>query len=166
MSALEDTTKQHYMYFFDPEYVKQMRVPGFDPHLDIAVLAGMMTIEQSEDHKAKRADYSQIRNKAKTVNFAGVYGAGPPKIALTTGMPLKQAQKLHKTYWQRNKSVKQVAASAKVKTLNIDGEEQMWLYNPVSGFWYTLRYEKDKFSTLNQGTGDNMLIISKIRPTL
>lgn len=153
MSSLEDTTKQHYMYFFDPDYVTQMRIPGFDPHLDIAVLAEMMTAQQSEDHKNKLADYSQIRNKAKTVNFAGVYGAGPPKIAQTTGMPLSQAKKLHQTYWERNKAVKLVAKSAIVKTLTFDGEEQMWLYNPVSGFWYSLRYEKDKFSTLNQGTG-------------
>ena len=151
MSSLEDTTKQHYMYFFDPEYVTQMRVPGFDPHLDIAVLAGMLTPEQSEQHKRKEVDYSQIRNKAKTVNFAGVYGAGPPKIALTTGMPLQQAQKLHKTYWDRNKAVKQVAKSAKTKTTIVDGIEQMWLFNPVSRFWYSLRFEKDKFSTLNQG---------------
>jgi hypothetical protein len=28
-----------------------------------------------------------------------------------------------------------------------------WLFNPVSKFWYSLRSEKDKFSTLNQGTG-------------
>ena len=153
MSSLEDTTKQHYMYFFDPEYVTKMRVPGFDPHLDIAVLAGMLTPEQSEQHKRKEVDYSQIRNKAKTVNFAGVYGAGPPKIALTTGMPLQQAQKLHKTYWDRNKAVKQVAKSAKTKTTIVDGIEQMWLFNPVSRFWYSLRFEKDKFSTLNQGTG-------------
>ena len=153
MSSLEDSTKQHYMYFFDPNYVTQMRVPGFDPHLDIAVLAKMMTWEQAEQHKRKEVDYSQIRNKAKTVNFAGVYGAGPPKIALTTGMPLSQAKKLHQTYWNRNKAVKQVAASVKTKTTHYEGEEQMWLLNPVSGFWYSLRYEKDKFSTLNQGTG-------------
>ena len=153
MSSLEDTTKQHYMYFFDPQYVIQMRVPGFDPHLDIAVLAGMLTAEQAEQHKRKEVDYSQIRNKAKTVNFAGVYGAGPPKIAQSTGMPLEQAQKLHWTYWQRNKSVKQVASTTQTKTTKVDGEEQMWLLNPVSGFWYSLRYEKDKFSTLNQGTG-------------
>lgn len=147
MSSLEDTTKQHYMYFFDPEYVLQIRVPGFDPHLDIAVLSGMLTHEQAEQHKRKEVDYSQIRNKAKTVNFAGVYGAGPPKIAQTAGMPLEQAQKLHATYWSRNKSVKQVANSCKVKKI----EDQMWLYNPVSTFWYSLRFEKDKFSTLNQG---------------
>ena len=29
----------------------------------------------------------------------------------------------------------------------------MWLFNPVSHFWYSLRQPKDKFSTLNQGTG-------------
>ena len=30
---------------------------------------------------------------------------------------------------------------------------QMWVQNPVSKFWHTLRYEKDVFSTLNQSTG-------------
>ena len=29
----------------------------------------------------------------------------------------------------------------------------MWLLNPVSNFWYSVRSEKDIFSTLNQGTG-------------
>lgn len=29
----------------------------------------------------------------------------------------------------------------------------MWLQNPVSKFWYSLRSDKDRFSTLNQGTG-------------
>lgn len=28
----------------------------------------------------------------------------------------------------------------------------MWLFNPVSKLWYSLRYEKDIFSTLVQGT--------------
>ena len=27
-----------------------------------------------------------------------------------------------------------------------------WLYNPVSHFWYSLRHEKDRFSTLVQGS--------------
>jgi len=153
MSALEDTTKQHYMYNYDPEYVLQMRVPGFDPHLDIAVLSGILTKEQAEDHKNGVADYSKERSKAKTVNFAGIYGAGAPKIAQSTGMSLEEAKKLHKTYWDRNKSVKQVAKDAKHKTVKFQGESQMWLLNPISGFWYSLRTEKDKFSTLNQGTG-------------
>lgn len=149
MSSLEDSTKQHYMYFFDPDYVNQMRVPGFDPHLDIAILAEMLTVEQAEQHKSGEQDFTEIRKKAKVVNFAGIYGAGPSKIAQSTGMSLRDAQKLHKTYWDRNKAVKLVEKAVEVKTI----EGQMWQKNPVSGFWYSLRYLKDKFSTLNQGTG-------------
>ena len=48
MSSLEDTTKQHYMYFFDPEYVSNMRVSGFDPHIDVAVLAGLLSEEEKQ----------------------------------------------------------------------------------------------------------------------
>lgn len=171
MSSLEDSTKQHYMYFYDPEYVKQMRVPGFDPHLDIAVLSGLMSSEEAqllkdlkdktslaqkgegldltEQEYAEMHRLSELRSTAKVINFAGIYGAGPPKIAKTTGMPLSKAFTLHKTYWTRNKAVKQISNACKVKTIG----DQMWLYNPVSKLWYSLRYEKDKFSTLNQGTG-------------
>lgn len=28
----------------------------------------------------------------------------------------------------------------------------MWLFNPISGFWYSLRTKKDVFSTLVQGS--------------
>ncbi len=156
MSSLEDTTKQHYMYFYDPEYVKAMRVPGFDPHLDIAVLSGMLTPEQVNEHKLfettkgeQGVSHKKVRSKAKVVNFSGIYGAGPPKIALTTGMSLEEATLLHKIYWERNKSVKQVVNDCVYKEVR----GQMWLYNPVSGFWYSLRQPKDRFSTLNQGTG-------------
>lgn len=190
MSSLEDTTKQHYMYFFDPKYVMDMRVPGFDPHLDIAILAGMMSKENSDEFKRiKKKDkpseeehflfsnLNKTRSHAKTVNFAGVYGAGPAKIAKTLNKELSFAKKLHKTYWDRNKSVKQVANSVSIRIVYKDGKvedipssklnriprnkqqeffdkvEQMWLLNPISGFYYSLRYPKDIFSTLNQGSG-------------
>ena len=52
-------------------------------------------------------------------------------------------------YWKRNWSVKAIAEEQTVKTCL----GTKWLYNPVSGFWYSLRHEKDRFSTLNQGTG-------------
>lgn len=156
MSSLEDTTKQHYMMFYDPEYVTQMRTPGFDPHLDVAVLSGMLTPEQVEEHKLYDAtggkegvSHKKVRSKAKVVNFSGIYGAGPPKIAQTTGMSLQEATLLHTIYWERNKSVKQISNDTVFKEVR----KQMWLYNPVSRFWYSLRKPKDRFSTLNQGTG-------------
>ncbi len=173
MSALEDTTKQHYMYYFDPEYVTQMRVPGFDPHIDIGKLAKLISsddeaffkwfkeksddksivFEPTDEEKARFSKINSDRNLSKVINFSGIYGAGPPKIAKSTGMSLAQAKTLHSIYWERNKAVKQVSKSVIFKTVEFEGITQMWLYNPVSKFWYSLRYEKDIFSTLNQGTG-------------
>ena len=174
MTSLEDSTKQHYMFFYDPEYVKEMRDTIFDPHVDIGVLAGMFTEEESlfyrwmdgkpvpeekvakkylamdeEQRKSAAKSLSKIRKDAKQVNFSAVYGAGPPKISSSTGMPLSKAQTLHNIYWKRNWAVKKIAKNTVHKTVN----DQMWLFNPVSKFWYSLRFEKDKFSTLNQSTG-------------
>lgn len=167
MSSLEDTTKQHYMYYFDPEYVREMRVPGFDPHLSIAVFAGMCTEDDSNFYKwfdkekenkgfAPTAEQigrfkaiKKIRGDAKIVNFSAVYGVGAAKMALTTGWSIGKCKKLLDAYWKLNKAVKMVANSCSVRVVN----QQMWLYNPVSKLWYSLRFEKDKFSTLNQGTG-------------
>lgn len=156
MCALEDRTKQHYMWDFDPGYVKDMMIEGYCPHVDIAVLAGYLTPEQEDRHKTgtflDKEDKKVIkdgRKRAKPVNYGGVYGQMPKGLAQTTGMPLAQAKKLHKIYWERNWSVKAIAESRTVKTLR----GQMWVYNEVSKFWYSLRYEKDIFSTTNQGTG-------------
>ena len=156
LSGLEDNTKQHYIYNYDPEYVKEMRTPGFDPHLDIAVLAKMLTPEQAAEHKLysktkgkEGKDHSEVRYKAKTTNFSATYGAGARKIAQTAGVPLVEGEILHSIYWKRNWAVKKTAEDAIVKTVR----DQMWIYNPISRFWYSLRYEKDRFSTLNQSSG-------------
>lgn len=45
--------------------------------------------------------------------------------------------------------MKAIAEEQKVKQCN----GRKWLFNPVSKFWYALRHDKDRFSTLNQGTG-------------
>lgn len=59
------------------------------------------------------------------------------------------ATNFHKAYWVRNEAVKKVASNTITKKIG----EQLWLYNPVSKLWYSLRVEKDIFSVLNQGTG-------------
>lgn len=162
MNSLEDTTKQHYMYFFDPEYVKEMRVPGFDPHIDIALLANLMTKEEVERYKELKKKHDKTEEEevefqrltdarylGKRTNFASIYNAGPPKLAQVLDKPLSFTKKLHAAYWKRNKAVKQVTANVITKV--VDGN--LWLYNPVSTFWYPLRYEKDTFSGLNQSSG-------------
>lgn len=161
MASLEDRLKQHYIYPLDPEYVHEMSKPGYDPHLDIAKLAGRVSEHDVEFYKElKDKDdleeeiklslkrIKMIRDIMKNVNYAGQYGAGPPRISITGGIELSEARELHRTYWKRNWAIKEVANEQVVKVVN----GLMWLFNPVSGFWYYLKYEKDKFSTLVQGT--------------
>lgn len=169
MSSLEDRTKQHYMHYFDPDYVKAMNVPGFDPHLDLAefghkMTEGAMGVSKEDiewfkvwDYDAEHTEqeikrYEHIKHQRadfKTVNYGAVYGVGAPTMSRSTGMPIKQCDVLLKAYWLKNWSVKEIAKSCKTKTIG----GQMWLFNPVSRFWYSLRALKDRFSTLNQGTG-------------
>lgn len=149
MSSLEDRTKQHYMWNYDPEYVKEMQTDDFDPHLDVCVAGSLLTLSQVEDHKAGRASYSKERKKGKATNYACVYGAGGATVARSADIPVAEGEKLVEAYWKRNWSVKAIAEDQLVKTVN----KQKWLFNPVSKLWYSLRYEKDRFSTLNQGTG-------------
>lgn len=171
VSGLEDNTKQHYIYYFDPEYVKEMRVPGFDPHLDIALLAGLLTqeevnfykwfdnLQESESEKLSPEELTDsitrfkrikgIRHIAKTSNFAITYNAFPPKIAETAKISIQEAQHLFNIYWERNKAIKRVVSNCEIK--NIKGD--YWVKNPISGIWLYLKEEKDTFSTVNQSSG-------------
>ena len=57
-------------------------------------------------------------------------------------------EKLHQAYWERNWPLNAIADSCTVK----NSRGLQWLWNPVSELWYYLKAEKDRFSTLNQGT--------------
>jgi len=164
MSSLESNTRNHLIYFFDPQYVKDMQVDGYDSHTDIAKRAGLMTedeekfyqwygknedIEKTEEQTKNYKRLKAIRLKSKKVNFGALYGAGISKLALTANISEREAKILHTAYWERNKAVKLISDACIIKEVN----GMKWLYNPVSRFWYSLRIEKDKFSTLNQGLG-------------
>lgn len=148
MSSLEDRIKQHFIQPFDPDYVAELNHHDYDPHLDIAVIAGGLTKEEADAYKNGDKSKKRVRDIFKNGNYACQYGAGPPRLVITCGISLDEAKKLHKAYWKRNWAIKAVAEEQEVR--EIDG--QMWLQNPVSGFWYSLRTEKDIFSTLVQGT--------------
>jgi DNA polymerase I-like protein with 3'-5' exonuclease and polymerase domains len=100
----------------------------------------------------QKALYKRIaasRKVYKQVNYSCVYGAGGATVGRSAGVSTSKGEKLVAAYWERNWSVKAIAEDCTVKRCN----GMKWLYNPVSGFWYSLRHEKDRFSTLNQGTG-------------
>ncbi len=163
MESLEDRTKQHYMWKYDPDYVRDMMAPDFDPHLDMAAEAKLVTPAEITYHKGfdkkdpdltptqweefKRVD--QIRHGGKSTNYSATYGAGPETISRAAKVPIKVAEALHRAYWDRNWSLKAIAENCKVKQCN----GKKWLWNPVAKLWYFLKTDKDRFSTLNQGTG-------------
>ena len=150
MTSLEDTTKRHYMQPYDPGYVHEMSQAGFDPHLDLAKHAG--AINQSDIdayNQGTKPELKALRKNYKVVNYSATYGVGAAKLSRTTGMSIPESQALLDAYWNRNWSVKKFSEDQTIRQIN--GE--MWVQNPVSGFWHSLRYEKDVFSTLNQSTG-------------
>lgn len=149
MVSLEDTTKRHYMQPIDPDYVAEMQKDGFDPHLDLAKHAGAVTQEQIDQHNAGTINLGSIRKGYKAANYACVYGVGPATLSRTTGLPQGEAKKLIEAYWGRNWAVQKIAETRKVREIN--GEA--WILNEVSGFWHSLRSDKDRWSTTNQSTG-------------
>lgn len=159
MTSLESTTKRHFIYPYDPDYVAEMSQEGFDEHLDLAVKAGYLDLddylfyinsnEDTVNDKDRFKKIKKVRKKFKPVNYSSVYGVGKVKLSRTTGMSESEAEKLLNAYWDRNWSVKAFAEDQEIRTVN----GQMWVRNPVNRYWYTLRFKKDAFSTLNQGTG-------------
>jgi len=149
MTSLEDTTKRHYMKPLDPDYVLEMSKDGFDPHLDLAKHAGVITQEDIDKHNSGERSLKALRKNYKVVNYSATYGVGAAKLSRETGMTKGEAQTLLDAFWSRNWSVQKVAEGLRVRELF----GSMWVQNPVSKFWYSLRSDKDRFSTLNQGTG-------------
>ena len=149
MTSLEDTTKRHYMKPLDPDYVEEMSREGFDPHLDLALHAGVINQDDIDKHNSGERSLKALRKNYKVVNYSATYGVGAPKLARETGMSKGEAKTLLDAFWSRNWAIEKVASTVRVREV-MNG---MWLLNPVSGFWYSLRSDKDRFSTLNQSTG-------------
>lgn len=172
MSSLESNTRDHYIYPYDPTYVAELQVKGYDPHIALAIKAGFFTYEDGEWFKAKTIEiekaqmegghlellpddkerYSKLktlRGKGKQTNFSAVYQVGVDTLSRTTGLSKKDARSLLETYWEINWSVKKFAQDCVTKKVG----DRTWIKNPVSTFWYILRNDKDRFSAVNQSTG-------------
>jgi DNA polymerase I-like protein with 3'-5' exonuclease and polymerase domains len=99
----------------------------------------------------KRID--EIRAVGKSTNYACQYGAGVATIARTAKVSTAVAKKLHAAYHQMNWSIAKIAKMMVVKKTDFGD----WQINPINKMWYSLRSDKDRFSTLIQGTGAYIL---------
>lgn len=93
-----------------------------------------------------------VTKQDNTITITGncVYGGSPDAIARGGDLDISTAKLLHEGYWKLNWSVKAIAEEQCVFE---DSRKQKWLINPINGIAYSLRTEKDRFSTLCQGTG-------------
>ena len=149
MDSLEQNTKMHYMTPHDPEFVATQQTEGFDAHLDLAKFAGAVTQEEIDQHN-RTGSLKVLRKNYKVTNYSATYGIKPLGLSRRGGFSVADAEKLLTSFWERNWALEAIAKKTKTKKTR-DGK--MWLYNPVSRFWYSLRHDKDKFSTVNQSTG-------------
>lgn len=156
ISSLEDQTKRHYMWKYDPDYVTDQIAEDYDPHLDLAFRAGALTKQEVQEHKLyaktkgkQGVDHGRTRHVYKTANYSCVYGIGVAGLSRATGLSKKEAAQLREDYWERNWSIVDMGEDVITKVIH----NQMWLINPVNQYWYSVRNNKDIFSTLNQGTG-------------
>jgi len=163
LNNIESVTRNHYLFPYDPDYVRTMDDPLYDSHIDIAVVGNMITKEEgelyvkidkeiiekpTEDQMAIFKKIKPIRSKAKNTNFGATYGSGAATLAKTGNMPLSEAKKLLEIYWQRNWAIRAFAEDCSVKVV----QGQKWIKNPVSKIWIYLRSEKDRFSSVNQSS--------------
>ena len=150
LSSLEDRVKHHFMMPYDAAYVATMMADDYDPHIATAHSAGLITDEELRQFKlGNKTDQIKAARKAgKATNYASVYGAAPATIARSAKLDEDTAKALHKGYWELNWSVLEIAKDQTV--FDCHGQ---WLINPINGICYSLRSDKDRFSTLCQGTG-------------
>jgi DNA polymerase I-like protein with 3'-5' exonuclease and polymerase domains len=156
LSSLEDRVKHMFMIPYDPEYVNKMMSDDYDPHLEAAISAGYISEKDAKDYKEGRLEGEEklrvysARHKGKTINYSSVYGIGADKLSISLDTSVEDAKKGLDGYWKLNWSVKAIAEDQVVIK---DARDKNWLINPINGFLYNVRGEKDYFSTLAQGTG-------------
>lgn len=51
MVALENKTGDHFIYEYDPDYIIDKNKPGYDPHIEMCVIANLITSEEAEFYK-------------------------------------------------------------------------------------------------------------------
>lgn len=109
--------------------------------------------EYFEGIEDKEKEFNRIdkdRQDSKTVNYSATYSVGPKTLSETLGCTMSFAKNLLKAYWERNWSVQSFTDDQKEKTIG----RETWVLNPINGYWYSLRSQHSKFSTLNQSAGD------------
>jgi len=120
VSGLESGVKMNFIQKYDPQYVIDQQVEGFDPHLDVAIVAKLLTDQESDWYKAYDK-YSEDLERGVTPqgeNLALLENGSTPKE--NWGKEYKRIKKVRKLAKVTNfSSVYGVGAKTLSKTLKI-----------------------------------------------
>jgi len=182
LSSLENRIKFNLQLPYDREYVFSQMSDDFDPHLAIAQGGGLLTEQEVWFYKIVKEGFprenypkcsklddmlnltevektemlkviSKARGKGKNSNYALQYSCGIKTLARTAGVSETVAKSISKAYKSMNWSIDKIASDQVIKKTS-HGTYQL---NPFNGVWYHLKTDKDRFSTLVQGTGSYIL---------
>ena len=184
LASLESNIKLNLQLEVDRDGALAELSDDFDPHLDIAMTAGLLNDYEvyfykiaKEGFDVKKYPYSnqladllllsekdeldklekiyEVRAVGKAAYYSCQYGVGAETLAASAGISVKLARKLVKAFRKINWAIDAIAASHEIKRTSFG----VFQKNKFNGFWYHLKYDKDKFSTGVQGTGSYILDI-------
>ena len=173
LDALEDRCKQIQVTpWASYEYLN--KPPDYDPHIEVAIAAGLMSPvdfeffkwfkEETHDlstcpepynkmsvaqRKEEYVRLGDVRKKGKVANYSCIYGVGPSKLSKTIDTSQKEAKKIIDAYWEIHKPVKDYSATLKTKTV----DDRTWVYNPFTKLWLNYKGDHNLFSACTQNFG-------------
>lgn len=103
MRSLFTVPNDHYMVGWDASALEARIEAHYTYKYDDGAYA--FELLQGDVHSTNAASFGCDRDTAKTVKYAVMYGARPPKLAATLGCPLARGEEIFNTFWETNISL-------------------------------------------------------------
>lgn len=146
---------------------------GIDAHTQTAVLVFKKTREFEENPKYfKLPENAKMRDAAKTLNFAIVYGAGAKKVAAMLGISIEEAKKLLRDHkkafpeiYKFKDEVAETASSRRVPHIRtiLGRERRVWDLRYYKENWQLWRAQRQVVNSLIQGSLGDIIKLAMIR---
>lgn len=182
LSSLESNIKFNLQLPYDRNGVESQLADDYDPHLALALEAGLLTQEEFYFYKIEKDGFpiskytsskelsvllsmgkveklallkklSDVRAVGKSGVYSLQYGAFPKTVSRAAKVSMEIAQKLFDAHNRMNWSLEKIGDSHETKVTSFGTYQK----NKFNGMWYFLKYSKDSVSTGIQGTGAYVL---------
>ena len=180
--SLESNIKFNLQLPYDRKGVESQLADDYDPHLALALEAGLLTEPEFYFYKIEKDGFpvsnypvskglsdllslskiekgavikrlSDVRAVGKGGVYSLQYGAFPKTVSRAAKVSMQVAQKLFDAHNRLNWSLEKIGDSHETKRTSFGTYQK----NKFNGMWYFLKYAKDSVSTGIQGSGSYVL---------